>query len=111
MATPAGPLLSAAPTFNHELELRLTNAAPNSFGKLIIGLNRLNLQFPGTTCYLNTDILLLLPITTNNLGAATHILPIPPGLKLTFNLQDILFEKQGSNFAITSTNGLSVGCM
>ena len=90
--------------------MQLTKAAPNSFGKLIIGLNRLNLRFPGTTCYLNTDIFLLLPFTTNSLGEATHTLPIPPNLKLTFNLQNVLFQKQANGFVITSTNGLRVDC-
>ena len=105
-----GPLLAGAPTFKHEFELRLTKAAANTFGGLIIGLKPLSIRIPGTACYLNSDILILLPFTTNNSGEATHTLPIPPGLKLTFNVQDILFQKQANSFVITSTNGLKVEC-
>ena len=104
------PVLDGAPTFKNKLELKLTKAAPSTFGILIIGVKPLSIPIPGTTCYLNTDILILLPFTTNNLGEATHTLPIPSGLKLTFNLQDILFQKQGNRFVITSTNGLKVDC-
>ena len=105
-----GPLLIGAPTFKNELELQLTKAAPLAFGQLIIGLKPLSIRIPGVSCYLNTDILLLLPFMTNSAGQATHVLPVPPSLKLIFNLQDVLFQKRGNSFVITSTNGLRVNC-
>ncbi|MFQ5504736.1 MAG: hypothetical protein ACE5F1_08080 [Planctomycetota bacterium] len=108
--SPAGPVLLGAPTLSNELELGLTMAPPNAFGKLIVGLKPLDIRIPGTTCYLSTDIRLLLPFTTNGRGEATHTLPVPPGLKLTFNLQDVLFQKHANSFVITSTNGLRVDC-
>ncbi|MFQ5504732.1 MAG: hypothetical protein ACE5F1_08060 [Planctomycetota bacterium] len=106
-----GPLLMQAPiTFNSGLELRLWNAAPSAFGKLVIGLKPLDIRIPGTTCFLHTDIQLLLPFVTDNLGQAIQRLPIPPGLKLGINVQDVVFQRKGNGFVITSTNGLKVDC-
>ena len=105
-----GPALLGMPTFKHELELGLVNAAANTFGYLIIGLKQLSIRIPGTFCFLNTDIVIQLPFTTNIFGKAVHRLAVPPGLQLTFNLQDVLFQRQGNRFIITSTNGLRVNC-
>ena len=103
---PSGPSLSASPQLGGELDLHLTSKAPNTLAGRLVGTRRLSLKIPGTSCWLNTDYVLVLPFMTDAKGEHRVRWPIPANVQ--FNVQDILAQKTTSGARLLTTNGVAI---
>ncbi len=98
--TPAGSLL----------EMTTTRGLPRALGFTVAGSRKVNIRFPGTKCFLLTDIQLVIGLYhTDSHGVGKHILLVPHNYKGFFNLQDILI-RFGRETKVSSTNGVVVTC-
>jgi hypothetical protein len=104
------PSLAAAPTFAGGLELRLASAPASTIGKYVFGTRPLELRLPGGLCWLNTDVLLTLPVVTDALGEARLELPLPRDPRLSFQVQSVLLAKTATGLPLLATNALRVVC-
>lgn len=90
-----------------ELRLQLNDAAANALGLLIVGTQRLNLQIPGTRCFLNTEPLLSLPFSTDDYGTASRKLAAPLSLTFAINFQDAVIT---AGPTLQTSNGVGFAC-
>ena len=98
--TPAGSLL----------EMTTSRGLPSALGFTVAGSRKVNIRFPGTSCFLLTDIQLVIGLYhTDSHGVGKHVLLVPRNYKGFFNLQDILI-KFGRETKVSSTNGVVVTC-
>lgn len=98
--TPAGSLL----------EMTTTRGLPRALGFTVAGSRKVNIRFPGTRCFLLTDIQLVIGLYhTDSHGVGRHILLVPHNYKGSFNMQDILVQF-GRETKVSSTNGVVVTC-
>jgi hypothetical protein len=98
--TPAGSLL----------ELTTTRGLPRALGFTVAGSRKVNIRFPGTSCFLLTDVQLVIGLYhTDSRGTGKHVLLVPRNYKGSFNLQDILIQF-GRTTKVSSSNGLVVTC-
>lgn len=81
-----------------------------ALGFTIAGFKQISIPLTGGPCLLLSDIQILgSPFFTDKAGAATHQLQVPLGLKISFNLQDLVLRPV-SKLSLSSTNGLTVIC-
>ena len=106
LCAPTGPLLSATPQPGGKLDLLLKSKAPNTLAGRLVGTRRLAVKLPGTSCWLNTDFVLVLPFMTDAKGEHRSQWPIPLGVQ--FNIQDILVQKTTNGPRILTTNGIAI---
>ncbi len=101
-----GPTLSATPQPGGKLDLLLRSIAPNTLAGRLVGTRRLSVKLPGTSCWLNTDFVFILPFMTDAQGEHRTQWPIPSGVKL--NVQDLLVQKTPKGPVILTTNGVEI---
>jgi hypothetical protein len=109
-ASPCGASLSGYDVVAggvHALALELADAPASAAGVLVLGAQQVDLPIPGTSCRLHVDPALSLRFTTDSLGAAVHVLPLPAAVaRLDLRVQDVVVAPR-----ISSSNGLSVRCI
>lgn len=104
--TSGTPSLHARPLLGGFLDLTLTSKTPRTLGGRLVGTRPLSVPIPGTGCWLNTDIALILPLMTDASGSHEARWPIP--LNLQFHAQDMLAPVNTAGPTITTTNGLRI---
>nr|HMQ24222.1 hypothetical protein [Planctomycetota bacterium] len=83
------------------------DAVANAPGILILGGTRLALPLPGTQCFLNTDVIVALPIATTQFGSGEWTLTAPLNLSFVANCQALLFS---ATLQPTSSNAITITC-
>ncbi len=107
---PCGAVLAATATLNNRLDLDLNGAPPGAFGKLLLGFAPLDWPLPFSNCRLFVDPLAFVPIEADARGRALHSQAVPPGVPLTFFVQDVLLSASGPGIELVASNGLRVTC-
>jgi len=98
--------LRGQPLLGGFLDLTLTSKTPNTLGGRLIGARPLSVPIPGTGCWLNTEIGIILPLMTDASGTHNARWQIP--LNLQFYAQDVLAPVSTTGPTITTTNGLRI---
>jgi hypothetical protein len=99
------PRLTAAARLGGTLDLLLDSSMPSAHGGRILGTRKLSVPIPGTGCWLNSDIVLVLPFLTDARGRHTTRWPIP--WNVDFTLQDAVARRAtGGKTVLRTTNGL-----
>ncbi len=99
---------TAFPT--REIQLALTGGFPKAAGLLVLGFERQSFTIPKTPCVLLTKIAFLGAFISDPKGEATWVLPLPPGIALTFQLQAATFARTGGQLHLKMTNGVEIHC-
>ncbi len=99
---------TAYPT--REIQLDLAGGFPRAAGLLALGFERQTFQIPKTPCILLTKIAFLGSFLTDSQGKTSWLIPLPPGLTLTFQIQAATFARSGSKLLLRMTNGVEAAC-
>ncbi|MCA8971376.1 MAG: hypothetical protein KDC95_16405 [Planctomycetes bacterium] len=92
------------------LTFATTNATPGGLSLFMIGDRALNVQFPGTRCYLHTNPLIIFGRIIDRTGNASIQLDLPKDFEGKFTAQDVILVRSATKIGIESTNGLGVAC-
>lgn len=103
------PAIAAAANLDNMLDVGLTSAPPNAAGGLLIGLTRVDLPLPFSTCRLYTDVLVFAPFMTDANGQASQWFGLPVGVPLSLNLQQVILDAS-SPPRLVATRGLQLNC-
>lgn len=93
-----------------EVTLAVTHAAALAPGVLAVGTQRLSLRIPGTSCFVLTNPLLVLPFGTDAHGNGAVTAGIPASFHFAANLQAFVLATSQGVIRITSSQGLEVDC-
>ena len=107
-----GPRLSGSERIadgTHVVTLRVVKAPATAHGLLVIGLQPLRFQFPGTTCFLHLDPLIAIGINSDARGHATRTFARHQDLKAMVLVQTG-FADLRHNQPLETSNALEIVC-
>lgn len=94
---------------NHFVTFKQANAFPASPGALWLGDRPLHVQIPGTDCWLNTNVLVNVPFSSNAVGEAVLAFPVLSPVFGTAYAQGISWTLT-PNMRFKLSNGLKIEC-
>ncbi|MCB9880533.1 MAG: hypothetical protein H6832_14125 [Planctomycetes bacterium] len=92
------------------LAFATNNATPGGLSLFLLGDRALNVQFPGTRCYLHTNPLIIFGRIIDRNGNASIQFDLPKNFEGRFTAQDVILVRSATKIGIESTNGLGIAC-
>jgi len=107
-----GPKLTAKAWFDEakvpRLTFKLESRRKATIGVWFIGVQKTQLQIPGTSCGLYTAPVLVYYLVTDNKGGTSFTTVVPKQLKKSVFMQMALFPFDSLRFGLETSNGMQI---